>query len=141
MEMGRTCACFNLRKAARSVTQLYDEILRPTGLRSTQLSLLAGTLVLQPVTLSRLARATGTDRTTLTRNLRILEFRGLIRIEPETDRRKRAVHLTEQGGEVLERARPLWLEAQARVVASFGGERFERLIGELAHMVKVLRRS
>jgi predicted metal-binding membrane protein len=62
---GASCVSFNIRKAARAVTQLYDERMRPFGLRSTQLSILGRTLVLEPVTVTRLAEATGTDRTAM----------------------------------------------------------------------------
>src|ERR671925_1581656 len=58
---GSSCVSFNIRKAARAVTQLYDERLRPFGLRSTQLSILGKTLILEPVTVTHLAKATMTD--------------------------------------------------------------------------------
>src|SRR5262245_66593924 len=78
---GSSCVCFNIRKAARAVTQLYDQRLRPFGLRSTQLPILAKTLILEPVTVTRLAEATLTDRTTLTRNLRLPEQQWRLRID------------------------------------------------------------
>jgi hypothetical protein len=34
------CACANLRRVVRMVTQLYDDALRPTGLRAIQFTLL-----------------------------------------------------------------------------------------------------
>jgi len=64
-----SCACFNLRKVTRGVTQLYDEMLRPAGLRVTQFSLLVAVRVAEPVGVTRLAELTVMDRTTLTRNL------------------------------------------------------------------------
>jgi len=76
-----SCVCFNVRKAARAVTQLYDERMRPFGLRVTQLAILGKTLLLEPVTVTQLAEVAVTDRTTLTRNLRLLEQQGLIRID------------------------------------------------------------
>ena len=78
----RTCACYKVRKAARAVTKLYEEVLRPVGLRATQFSLLMATRVLGPVTVVKLAQVMVMDRTTLTRNLQILEKRGLITIKP-----------------------------------------------------------
>jgi DNA-binding MarR family transcriptional regulator len=129
---GHRCVCFNVRKAARAVTQLYDEMLRPSGLRVTQFSLLMAARGLDSATLKRLARAVGTDRTTLTRNLRPLEKQGLLRVEPGADRRERKVTLTARGERTMAEALPLWEAAQARVTNSFGQERLRRLFAELA---------
>ncbi|MFQ5883441.1 MAG: MarR family winged helix-turn-helix transcriptional regulator [Candidatus Methylomirabilales bacterium] len=146
-QMGRfaeevpVCACFNLRKAARAITQLYDEGLRPSGLRATQLSILAVTRKLGPVTVTRLAEETVTDRTTLTRNLKLLEEQGLIRIAPGQDRREREVTLTERGRKALVDAFPLWKRVQDRVAKSLGPERLRRLLADLAATVALTRAS
>src|SRR5688572_31775668 len=79
------CTCFNLRKAARAVTQLYDDILRPSGLRATQFSLLMLIRGAGRLQLTELAEAAVMDRTTLKRNLALLEREGLVRIEPGDD--------------------------------------------------------
>jgi len=76
-----SCVCFNVRKAARAVTQLDDERMSPFGLRVTPLAILRKTLLLEPMTVTHLAEVAVTDRTTLTRNLRLPEQRGLIRID------------------------------------------------------------
>jgi DNA-binding MarR family transcriptional regulator len=138
---GSSCVSFNIRKAARAVTQLYDERMRPFGLRSTQLPILGKTLVLQPVTVTRLAEATVTDRTTLTRNLRLLEHQGLIQITRGDDRREREVRLTDRGRDVLAQVYPIWQEVQAEVAMRFGSERLARLLAELSALVEVTRPS
>ena len=79
-EMARTCACFNFRKASRSVTQLFDQMLAPTGLRSTQLVILITGELLGPSSIARLARELVMDRSTLTRNLKPLLSMGLLQI-------------------------------------------------------------
>ncbi len=76
-EIGRSCACYSLRRAARAITRLYDDFLRPSGLRVTQFSVLNATMLHGPVPLTKLAEMTVTERTTLTRNLTILEKKGL----------------------------------------------------------------
>jgi DNA-binding MarR family transcriptional regulator len=136
---GSSCVSFNIRKAARTVTQLYDERMRPFGLRSTQLSILAKTLILQPVTVTRLAEATVTDRTTLTRNLRLLEQQGLIQVDMGKDRREREVRLTDRGREAMAHVYPIWTEVQAEVAQRFGSARLERLLAELSALVEVAR--
>ncbi|MEE9611620.1 MAG: MarR family winged helix-turn-helix transcriptional regulator [Desulfatiglandales bacterium] len=140
-EMGRRCACANLRKAARVVTQLYDEIIRPSGLRGTQFGLLMATRALGPVTVTKLADKAMMDRTTLARNLRLLEKKGLIRIEPGEDQRMREVTLTNQGYETLTKALPFWEKAQARIVEGLGEERLNNLLENLEAMVSLVRKG
>jgi DNA-binding MarR family transcriptional regulator len=136
---GPRCLCFNLRKAARAITQLYDEALRQTGLRVTQVSILGVTNRLGPVTVSRLAEATVTDRTTLTRNLKLLEKRGLIRVTTGNDRRQREVILTDRGHEALAKVYPLWKKVQTQVAKNFGEERVEGLLSDLGAVVAATR--
>ncbi len=117
-QTGLDCACFNLRKATRLATQLYDEKLRPVGLRATQFPLLVTIRLLGPVSVNELAEELVMDRTTLTRNLKPLERDGLIESRPGSDRRVREVLLSAHGHQVLKRAHPLWQEAQEEVVRS-----------------------
>jgi DNA-binding MarR family transcriptional regulator len=140
-EIGRTCACFKVRKAARAITKLYEEVLRPSGLRATQFSLLMATRVMGPVTVLNLAQVTVMDRTTLTRNLQILEKRGLISIKPGEDRREREISLTAAGLEVLTKAIPLWEEAQKRVRKGLGEARLQNLLGDLSEMISWARQK
>jgi DNA-binding MarR family transcriptional regulator len=133
------CISFNIRKGARAITQLYDERMRPFGLRSTQLPILATTLLQEPVTVSRLAKVTLTDRTTLTRNLRLLEQQGLIQIGKGQDRRAREVRLTDRGREVLAQVYPVWKAVQAEIATRFGRERLAALLSELSTLVEVSR--
>ena len=114
------CICFNLRKAARAVTQEYDAALQPSGLKATQFSLLAMAERLGPGPMARLAEELVMDRTTLTRNLRPLEKQGLIRIQPGEDRRARLVEVTPAGRDALARALPLWQRTQARMREGLG---------------------
>ena len=86
-EMGRVCVCFNLRKATRYVTQFYDKELRSTGLRVTQLTLLTAIRVMAPTNLKRLSEAVGMDQTTLSRNIGLLQKKGLVELEAGSDLR------------------------------------------------------
>ena len=139
-EMGRSCACANLRKAARLVTQLYDESIRPSGLRGTQFGLLMAVKGLGPVTVTKLAKSTMMDRTTLGRNLKPLEKRRLIRIETGEDHRMREITLTEKGLEALMKALPLWKKAQSHMVEGLGEERLNSLLNDLAAVASVARK-
>ncbi len=140
-EIGQTCACYKVRKAARAVTKIYEEVLRPIGLRATQFSLLMATRVMGPVTVVKLAQVMVMDRTTLTRNLQLLETRGLITIKTGEDRREREVTLTTSGMEVLTKALPLWEEAQNRVKKGLGEERLHNLLDDLSEMISLARKK
>jgi DNA-binding MarR family transcriptional regulator len=121
------CTCFNLRKAARVVTQVYDEALKPAGLRATQFSLLTVVAKIGAVGVTALADVMVMDRTTLTRNLRPLIARGLLEVAAGADRRRRPIALTTAGREALERALPLWRDVQARTIARLGHENWAEL--------------
>lgn len=129
------CACANLRKAARAVTQFFDARLAPSGLRSTQLGILATLHHLGPRKLSDLADVLVMDRTTLTRNLRPLERRGLIQLDPGDDRRTRRVALTSDGRESMRKAFPLWCEAQSEVAGRLGTDRWKEIAASLDEIV------
>lgn len=135
------CVCGSLRRAARAVTQLYDDMLRPSGLRITQFSILGAAMEMSPITLTRLATATVTDRTTLTRNLKLLEEKGLVRIDAGGDRREREISLTRDGAEALKKAHPLWQKAQAQVTRSLGTKRLQAMQDELASATALWRKD
>ena len=129
------CACFNIRKAARAVTQRYDDHLRPSGLRATQFSLLTVLAVMETATITDLAEQAVMDRTTLKRNLELLEEQGLVRIRPGADARVREVSLTRAAHQRLAEAFPHWQAAQAEVTRSLGEGRFHRLLSDLSSTV------
>lgn len=131
------CAGFNLRKASRAVSQLYDEILRPTGIRGTQYSLLVVLKMCGSVSVTQLAEHTVIDRTTLTRNLEVMEKQGLVTIAPGGDRRTRMVTITKAGAAVLSKAYPLWQQAQTKIVEAMGGERLKALMADLSVLIEV----
>jgi DNA-binding MarR family transcriptional regulator len=140
-EVRDTCACFNLRRASRSVTQLYDAALRPAGIRATQFTLLALLSGTGKVRITRLAQAAGMDYTTLVRNLNVLEREGLARSHETEDGRVREVSLSPKGEGVLERAMPLWEKAQGRLKSKLGSESLGRMLADLAVTAAALQES
>ena len=125
------CLCFNVRKASRIVTQIYDDLMSDTGLRGTQFTIVVMIAVNESITISKLAEALVMDRTTLTRNLKPLQKQGLVEIIPGVDRRTRSVKLTSLGIRTLKQALPLWRTAQKRASERFGKVRLENLLSEL----------
>ena len=114
------CNCYALRQATRRVTQLYDHLLAPLGLRATQYSLLIEVERRGPVSLIPLADAMVMDRATLGHNIRPLEADGYLALSVGRDRRSREVSLTKSGRKILAKAKPLWQRAQAIFEAEIG---------------------
>jgi DNA-binding MarR family transcriptional regulator len=133
------CTCNNLRKAARAVTQYYEEALRPSGIRATQFSLLTTVKQFGTVNIGTLAEQSVMDRTTLTRNLKLLEDEGLITITPGADARVRDVTLTPLAHERLAVAYRYWKKAQAHMAETLGTERVRRLLRDLSGAVEAAR--
>jgi DNA-binding MarR family transcriptional regulator len=122
------CNCLALRQAARHVSQFYDQFLAPSGLRTTQYSILARLQRKGAMTINALAADLVTDRTTLGRNLLPLEREGLITIGPgPTDRRSKEIRLTDAGAARVRSARKGWEEAQAQFESAFGVKRAKEL--------------
>ena len=112
------CTCFKLRSLSRRVTQLYDHVLAPSGLKVTQYSLIAHARRRNGAsapTVTELAQQLYTDRTTLTRNLKPLVDAGLIAVEDGADARSKGVVVTAEGESAYQAARVLWKEAQSQM--------------------------
>ena len=131
-QVAANCACRRLRGAARAVTRIYDEALRPTGLRVTQYTLLVAAQLRGGARISELAETLALDRTSVTRELSLLEKRGLVSIRTGDDRRARVVEVTEEGQSALAAGYPRWREAQARVLESTEDSGWADLAGRIA---------
>src|SRR5712672_4506715 len=118
------CNCLAVRQAARHITQFYDHFLAPSGLRTTQFSILAKLRRLDPMTINALAAEMVMDRTTLGRNILPLERDGLIAVEKGSrDRRSKDLRLTEAGAARFRAAGKGWAQAQRQFVKAFGEKR------------------
>lgn len=116
-----TCAMQEIRRAAREVTRLYEEALRPVGLTASQFSILIALAQAETVNLSALADALGMDRTTLTRVLAPMERSGrVLTLTSPKDARARLLALTDSGRATLETAVPLWEAAQSHALHRLG---------------------
>jgi DNA-binding MarR family transcriptional regulator len=130
-EVALNCACLSLRKAARAVTQVFREALRPVGLQPTQFTLLVALRLLETVRVSTLAEEVVTDPTTLSRNLAVMEREGLITVTRGDDRRTRLVRLAAGGHEALERALPIWQETNERLTRAMGADLLAEFLGHV----------
>ncbi len=111
-----SCKCFKMRKASRVVTQFYDKKLKSVGIRITQFTILSLIATSKNRTLVSLADELLMDRTTLTRGLNILLKEELIEQVKAKDSRKKIMKLSDKGHKILEKAIPLWLEAEHQVL-------------------------
>jgi DNA-binding MarR family transcriptional regulator len=125
------CVCATARMAARSLTRVYDRALEPAGIRTSQFSILARLLEEGPLSVTHLAGRLAMDRTTLARDLRPLERRGLVSVSVGRDRRVRMAALTPAGHRLVDDVRPLWKEVQRDVRAQLGFDHVARLMDEL----------
>lgn len=114
------CACTRVRRAARALTDAYDGALKPLGLKVTQFSLLRTVARMEGPSLTALAEEMALERSTLGRNVAVLERQGLVQLFGGFDLRERTVSLTPRAAKLLERAIPLWDKAQKRVERSLG---------------------
>src|SRR5262252_5600879 len=131
------CVCTTLRMVSRAVTQLYDDILRPSGLRVTQFSILGTIARLGEANLRQLEHTLAIDQTTLTRSLKLLERDRAIDRVPHPDGRVKAMALTSKGRKALEAARPLWARAQDRMLRELGTTAWADAQRRLAHLLRV----
>jgi len=109
---GSKCNCMNIRQASLAITHVYNEFLAPSGLLISQYSVLKHINYLGPISVSNLAVKMKLDRTTLVRNLKLLEDRGFILDLAAKGARNRQLKLTDAGATSLTIAEPFWLEAQ-----------------------------
>ena len=135
--LGEACTCGELRKAARAITLLYDNAFKSSGLLSTQLGVLDAICNADSIKISDLAEKQGMDRTTLTRNLSVLEREGYIRISTGNDHRTRIVEITSKGRNAVNRAIPLWNDVQRTIKQQMGENSWRELMQNLSHFVRV----
>ncbi|MBY0381676.1 MAG: MarR family winged helix-turn-helix transcriptional regulator [Xanthobacteraceae bacterium] len=126
------CICTSLRQAAHLATEIYDQALEPSGLKITMFRVMRRLSEADQPTISELARIVELDRSSLGRNLRVLQRMKLVRFSDGDDERAKVVSLTPLGVATLEDAKPLWRRAQARM---------RTMLGEGADTVYAVRAS
>lgn len=122
------CHATHLRKATRRITSLYDTLMAPSGLRSTQRSILMQIARSEAASLSELADLLMIERSALAQNLKPMERDGWVSVVVDpADKRGRLVTLTQVGIDKLLEAQPLWEQAQASFEQGYGAEKVEGL--------------
>lgn len=125
------CTCLNIRRAATTLTDIYNQYLSTCSLTISQYSILRYINALSPISVSDLSIALRLDRTTLVRTLKPLEEKNLVEDISESGTRNRELQLTENGHCVFESANGLWEKAQADLEEYLGSEDAEIFAGIL----------
>ena len=125
------CLCFQLRKASRAITQVYDHMLRDIGLTACQMMILNTLHEMTHLTVTELAEAMATDRTTITRNLKPLERKEYVCIQKGKDKRSRDIHLTPAGEKVMIQAGPIFQSFQKKLHQEIGNAELQSLCEDL----------
>ena len=136
-DIGENCAALRTRMAARGVTRAYDAALRPLDLKITQFTLLVACRHDAELSIGDMADRLAMERSTLTRNLKLLVARGLVTMRKGRVPRTKIPALTPEGDALLTRAIPVWREAQRSLVSRVGKERWQQtraLLGDLAQI-------
>jgi len=127
------CPCLRIRRATRQITQLYDRTLAEAGLTGNQFGLLAYLIAADlsgqdGISIGDLAERAGVDPTTLNRNLKPLQGKGLVKdARGGTDARRRMVMITQKGKLALQKALPLWRKARTHVEKAIGSQELDSL--------------
>lgn len=122
------CMCASFRRASRTITQVYEDALRPLGLRATQFTILQALSTAGELRQGQLAQLLAMDSTTLTRTLRIMIREGWIAEHRGKDRRERLLRLAKGGRQQFNRALPSWEKAQAQLELQLGDKRWNELL-------------
>src|SRR5215470_10328175 len=138
-ELLTECACFDLRRATRAISRMYDDFMRDAGLNITQYSLLRVISTERELSISTLGRYMVMDRTSITRALAPLERDGLIHSRPGADKRIRIVSVTNKGRKLVEDAEPKWHQAQEVLLETIGEDRWRAMCTLLRETTRMVR--
>lgn len=135
------CYCGRLLLAARAMTRLYNDALRPAGIEGTQLLMLQMIADLGPMTQGQLGERMAAGKTTVSRNVKLLQKRRWLTIEEGEDRRCRLLSVSEAGRAQIRKSRPYWSRAQQRVRAALPAGRLQTFFGLLPEVAEAALRA
>jgi DNA-binding MarR family transcriptional regulator len=140
-ELLTECACFDLRRATRAVSRMYDDFLRDAGLNISQFSLLRLICAEKELSISTLGGRMVMDRTSVTRALAPLERDGLIQSRSGVDKRIRMVSASEKGRRLVENAESKWRDAQEALIDTIGVDRWRAMRTVLRDTTRMVRQQ
>lgn len=132
-----SCISTRVRQLSRIITRVYDDALRPLGITASQFTLLTQLAQQDGITAVEIGHSLDIEKSTLSRNLKRLLALGLLTMDPPAGRRGRGLHLTPKGQDVIQKAYPVWKDAQTRAVRVMGPESRSTLDGLLVQAEKL----
>jgi DNA-binding MarR family transcriptional regulator len=126
--MAKECIAMRVRRLNRVVTKIYDDALRPLGLRTAQQTILAAISLMQTATPSDLEHRLSLEKSTVSRNVERMQRRGWVEFVPGEDGRSHSLKLTAKGTKLLRESTVLWHVAQKRAASLLGKERVTALL-------------
>lgn len=135
--VGQECVAMRIRTLSRAISRIYDEALRPHGIKATQLGILAIVSILGEAKPSEVCRVLHLEVSTLSRNMHRMRTKGWLRVSPRKDRRAYGLKLTPRGNRILMQAFPAWRGAQEKVTSLLG----KRNTGAIGRMAETLWRK
>ncbi len=128
IDCAQDCVATSVRLLDRAITGLYDEALRPLGLRVTQMSIMVVLARVGPKTAADVSRILWLDRSTLSRSIDRLIERGWIEDAEATDARAQPLQITREGRKLIDKAAPAWASAQEQAVELLGQKAAGRIV-------------
>lgn len=121
-QIAEQCLAVRLRVLNRVISGIYDEALRPYGLKVSQLNILVAVARIGEAQPGRLCQVLHLDPSTLSRNAERMRKRGWLRADPGEDGRTQVLSLTPEGEELLQTVTPAWEKAQEEAARLLGPE-------------------
>lgn len=134
---GTSCVALRSRRLARLVSGIFEEALRNHPITVAQFTLLGATILEGPISPARLSRLLDLEKSTLSRNLKLLVARGFVRLAASAKGAGQVVAVTSRGERALIDAMPAWRDAQARALSAMG----QGVLGRLDSMIAALGRE
>ena len=128
MENNVLCNCGILRQSSQKLTAIYDESLKSSGLRVTQFAVLKNIHKLGKTSITELDTYLEQDRSTIGRNVRILEKIKVVSINKSSDKREFEIQITKYGIECLQLARKSWEDINIKISSKLGKEKQKQMI-------------
>ena len=125
----RECIAMRVRLLNRVVTKIYDDCLRPHGLRTAQMNILVAVSLMKSASPSAIERRLYLDKSTVSRNVERMRRRGWVEFVPGKDGRSHHLQVTAQGAKLLSKATVVWQQAQKKAVSLLGKDGVTALSG------------
>jgi DNA-binding MarR family transcriptional regulator len=139
-DVARECIAVRMRMLNRVITRVFDDALRPVGLKVSQMNILVAAAKMGTARPDDVCRRLQLDVSTLSRNVERMKARGWLEVVPQRDARAQPFRLTSEGRKLLERAIPRWAKAQQETMRLLGRDATDLLARAIRNLDRGGRR-